>query len=89
MGVCYAMRNRIAKKLLENFKIENIDVIDNSHLHEEHLEQGNDETHFKLVITSEELSRLPKVEAHRKIKKLLHDELRNQIHALEIKLIGK
>jgi len=39
-----------------------------------------------LKIESEELRLLSKLDAHKKIMKILSEELKNQIHALEIKI---
>ena len=42
--------------------------------------------HLTIIITSEELKLLDKIEAHKKIMKVLSDDLKTRIHALEIKI---
>lgn len=82
------MENRITNRLKTALNPEILEVKNNSHLHEEHLEDAIDgETHFAIKVKSEELSKLRTIEAHRKINSLLAEEFDKGLHALEIKVL--
>ena len=76
----------VRKKLKKNIKIESILVIDNSDLHKNHKFFDSKKYHLKLEIKSKYLNSLTKVKAHKKVMKLLAEELRSKIHALQIKI---
>ena len=82
------MKQRIIKKLSENFTIKNLEVINKSHLHQGHLgDDGSGETHFDIVIAADQLAGGNSVQNHRKINHLLKDEFeKNGLHALSIKV---
>ena len=73
-------------KLKKNIKIEKIDIVDNSHLHSKHKSFDKNKKHLKIIIKSSFLKNLNKIEGHKKIMEILKDELREKIHALEIKI---
>lgn len=83
------MKNRIEKKLEENFFPEFLEVKNNSQLHRGHAGNpgGSDETHFAIEIKSAKLNALGRVTAHREINKILSEEFNRGLHALEIKLL--
>ena len=68
-----------AEIVMQDFKIE-----DKSFLHKNH--KGNQETmfHLKLIIKSEELKRLSKIESTKKIYSILDVELKEHIHSIQI-----
>ena len=76
----------IENKVKKNIKIENILITDNSSLHKKHKFFNPEKYHLSLEIKSNYLNSLNKVEAQRKIMKVLAEELRTKIHALEIKI---
>lgn len=81
------MKQRIEKTLEENLRPKFLEVKNNSNLHHGHLgDDGSGETHFAIIIESEEFKNLSKIQAHRKINDLLKDEFKNGLHALEIKV---
>ena len=73
-------------KLKKNIRIEKIDIVDNSHLHAKHKFFDKNKKHLKIIIKSNFLKDLNKIEGHKKIMKILKDDLREKIHALEIKI---
>tara|TARA_B100001123_G_C14679061_1_gene776640 strand:- start:164 stop:418 length:255 start_codon:yes stop_codon:yes gene_type:complete len=73
-------------KIRKNIQLSKIEILDNTHKHKKHKTFQKDKFHITLIIDSEELRLLNKVEAHKKIMKILSNELRTQIHALEIKI---
>ena len=60
----------IKKKLLNKFKIENLEIIDNSHRHKRHKFFSPDKFHIHLKIKSLYLSSLPKLVAQKMIMKI-------------------
>jgi BolA protein len=84
------MKQRIENLLKNNLNYQKLEVINNSHLHKGHSESDDTgETHFKISIFSPELNSIPKIQAHRKINKLLESEFKKGLHALEIKIETK
>ena len=73
-------------KLKKNIKLEEIDVIDNSHLHSKHKFFDKNKKHLKIIIKSNFLKNLNKIESHKKIMEILKDDLSEKIHALEIRI---
>tara|TARA_B100000282_G_scaffold176892_1_gene128278 strand:- start:386 stop:640 length:255 start_codon:yes stop_codon:yes gene_type:complete len=76
----------IEEKLKKEINIESIRIIDNSHKHSKHKFFDKDRFHLKLVISSKELLKSPKIKAHRKIMNILKSDMREKIHALEIEI---
>ena len=76
----------IKKKIEKNIKINKIEIIDNSEKHKGHKFFNSKKLHLKLIIESEELRSLGRIQAHKKIMQILNHELKNNIHALEIKI---
>ena len=76
--------DKIKEKIDNKINPENIILIDNSHLHVKHKSFKKDKFHLKIIIKSEKLKSLSKIEAHREIFSILKDEMKNKIHALEI-----
>jgi BolA family transcriptional regulator, general stress-responsive regulator len=70
-----------AEIVMQDFKIE-----DKSFLHKNH--KGNQEGmfHLKLIIKSEELKRLSKIESTKKIYSILDIEMKKYIHSIQILL---
>ena len=81
------MKERIIKKLEDGLNPKDLEVKNNSYLHQGHAgDNGTGETHFEINISAESLEGLSKVNAHRKINKLINDEFEKGLHALEIKI---
>ena len=76
----------IEKKIRENFKIENIEIVDNTHKHTKHKFFDANKFHLSLQIQSKYLTSLEKLKAHKAIMKVLKSDLETKIHALEIKI---
>ena len=72
---------RIQAKLVEEFAPSHLDIINESHNH--NVAPGS-ESHFKVIIVSEQFEGRPLVARHRSINKLLADELENGVHALSL-----
>ena len=76
----------IKKKLVNKFKIENIEIIDNSYKHKSHKNFSTDKFHLHLKIRSLHLSSLPRLDAQKMIMKALKEDFKFKLHALEISI---
>ena len=74
----------IKKKLIEEIKIENINIEDKSFLHKKHLGNQKGKFHLKVKIISNELKNMSKVESNKKIYKIIDNELKKYIHSIQI-----
>ena len=77
---------KICIKLKEEIKIENVDIVDNSHKHKKHKSFSPEKFHLHLKIKSLYLDSISRVNAQKMIMKVLKDELSTKIHALEISI---
>ena len=76
----------IDKKLKEQIKIEGLEIVDNSHKHKGHKFYSPEKFHLKLKIKSSYLQTLSRINAQKLIMKILKDDLKTRIHALEISI---
>ena len=74
----------VKKKLLSGINIENINVEDKSFLHKNHKGNQEGKYHLKLIIVSQELKKMNKIESNKKIYKILDKELKEFIHSIQI-----
>ena len=86
------MKKIIEEKIIKEFSPTFLEIINNSHLHSKHFQSEISEiegqTHFMIRISSQSFKNLSKVECHRRINKVLKEEFKNGLHALEIKIIN-
>ena len=76
------VKEKINKKIVP----DSIIIIDNSHLHSIHKCFDKYKFHLKIIIKSERLKNMDKINAHKEIFSILKDEMNNKIHALEIEI---
>ena len=76
----------ICKKLNNEIKIEKIYIVDNSHKHKGHKSFSPERFHLHLKIKSLYLYSISRVNAQRLIMKVLDEDLKKKIHALEISI---
>ncbi len=74
----------VKKKLLEQINIQNIQIEDKSFLHKNHPGNQKGKFHLKLIIVSDELKNMNKIESNKKIYKILNFELKEYIHSIQI-----
>ena len=74
----------IKKKIQENIELENVNVEDKSFLHKNHKGNKKDRFHLKITIQSKTLKKMSKIEANKKIYKILKEEMNSYIHSLQI-----
>ena len=77
---------KIKAKINNELRPEQILLIDNSHLHTKHKSFDSDKFHLKLIIKSEKLKNMEKIDAHKAIFSILNSEMKHKIHALEIEI---
>ena len=78
--------DEIIKKLKNEIKIEHLNIIDNSHKHKKHKFYSAEKFHLHLKIKSIDLNSISRLEAQKKIMKILKEDLKTKIHALEISI---
>ena len=76
----------IDKKLKKKFKIEELEIVDNSQKHKGHKFFSQKKFHLHLKIKSLYLYSISRVNAQRLIMKVLDEDLKKKIHALEISI---
>ena len=74
----------VKNKLLNQINIESINIEDKSFLHKNHKGNQEGKYHLKLIIVSEELKKMNKIESNKKIYKILEKELKEFIHSIQI-----
>ena len=78
--------DEIKEKINEKINPENIILVDNSHFHTKHKSFDSNRIHLKLIIKSKKLKNMDKIAAHKEIFSILKNEMKDKIHALEIKI---
>jgi BolA protein len=72
---------RIQEKITQSLSPLHLEVVDESHMH--NVPEGA-ESHFKLVVVSEQFAEHKLVGRHRLVNQLLRDELGSGLHALAL-----
>ena len=78
--------DEIKDKINKKINTKNIILIDNSSFHTKHKSFEPGKLHLKIIIESEKLKKMHKIDAHKKIFSILKEEMKNKIHALEIEI---
>ena len=76
----------IKEKIVNNIKVNKIEIIDNTHIHKRHKSFNKSKLHLKIIIESDFLKSFSKLDSHKKIIDLLKDEIETKLHSLEIKI---
>ena len=74
----------VKKKLEKEILIENLKIEDKSFLHKNHAGNQPGKFHLKIILKSEELKKMSKINGNKKIYKVLDQELKDYIHSLQI-----
>ena len=77
---------KVKEKINEKIHPEQLQIIDNSSLHIKHKSFEPNKLHLKIVLKSEKLKAMSKIESHKIIYSTLKEEMKNKIHALEIEI---
>ena len=76
----------ICEKLKNKINIEDIKIVDNSSKHKGHKFFSSEKFHLHIKIKSIYLNSLSRVNAQKIVMKILKDDLKTKIHALEISI---
>lgn len=82
------MSNRIEmirEKLQTAFNPDQLEIIDESHLHAGHAGARDGKGHFNVIIISDQFSDNSMIKRHKRIYEVLADLMESDIHALSIK----
>ena len=74
----------VKAKIEKNMITQNIIIQDKTYLHKKHSSHQPGRFHLELIIKSEELSKYNKIQATKKIYKILDEELKQYIHSIQI-----
>ncbi len=77
---------KIENKLRDHIKLEDLTIVDNSHLHTKHKSFLPGKLHLHIKIKSNYLKSMDQITAQRLIMKVLEEDLKKTIHALEISI---
>ena len=73
-------------KLKKDLEIESIEIVDNSHKHKKHKFFSREKYHLHLKVKSLFLNSISRIRAQKMIMKVLKDDIKTKIHALEISI---
>ena len=76
----------IKDKIKNNVKLESIEIVDNSQKHKDHKFFSTDRYHLHIKIKFFYLNSLSRINAQKIVMKILADDLKTKIHALEISI---
>lgn len=80
-----SLETRIRQKLMVGLAPTRLDVVNESHMHAGHAgSPGSGESHFRVLVVSQEFAGKSRVDRHRAVNELLADEFRDGIHALAV-----
>ena len=74
----------VKKKLTDRIDIDSIKIEDKSFLHKNHAGNQEGKFHLKIILNSNELKILSRIESNKKIYKILDKELKDYIHSIQI-----
>ena len=77
----------IEYKIKKNFDVTDLKIEDKSFLHSGHKNFREDNYHIKLTINSSELKKINSLESNKKVYSVLKDEMKKNIHSLQITII--
>ena len=78
--------DEVKENINRKIKPKNVILIDNSSLHSRHKSFDEKKFHLKIIIESEKLKKMNKIDAHKEIYSVLKNEMNSRIHALEIEV---
>jgi len=81
------LNSEIKKKILANISCSSIEIEDKTFLHIKHKSHDKGKFHLKIIIKSEELSSLNKIDSNKKIYQILSTEIKQYIHSIQIQIL--
>ena len=83
-GIAASRADRLRRRLESRFTPAELQVEDESHLHEGHAGAAGGQSHFRIRIVAEAFRGMPSVSRHRLIYQAVDDLMKSDIHALAI-----
>jgi BolA protein len=84
-----SLQTRMREKLMIALNPTRLDLVNESHLHAGHgSSPGTGESHFRLLVVSDNFTGKSRVARHRIVNDVVQDELRDGVHALAIKALA-
>ena len=80
------MQQRIADKLTAELAPAHLSVEDESHMHNV---PAGAQSHFKVTVVASEFAEKSLVERHRRVNRILAEELAGQVHALALHTLSE
>ena len=77
----------IEEKIKFKVNLEYLEIVDNTHKHKGHKSFSPERYHIKLILKSQYLSSISRLQAHKVINEILKEDLKSKIHALEISIV--
>tara|TARA_B100000902_G_scaffold290312_1_gene276593 strand:+ start:1110 stop:1370 length:261 start_codon:yes stop_codon:yes gene_type:complete len=77
----------IKKKISNKINYDSLEIQDKTYLHAKHKSHEINKFHIKLILKSDDLSKISKISSTRKIYKVLKTELNKYIHSIQIEII--
>ena len=81
------LSKKIKNKLLKDTSIKDVKIIDNTYKHLKHNSHQKGKFHIKLEINSDRLNKTNRIQSNKEIYKILSEELKTDIHSLQISFI--
>ena len=81
------LSKKIENKLLKDTSIKDVKIIDNTYKHLKHHTHQRGKFHIKLEINSDILKKMNRIQTNKVIYKILSEELKTDIHSLQISFI--
>ena len=76
----------VKKKLTDQINIESIEIEDKSFLHKNHAGNQEGRYHLKIILNSNELKSLSRIESNKRVYKILDKELKECVHSIQISI---
>ena len=76
----------VKNKLEAKIVIQDIEIEDKTFLHKNHKSHQDGRFHLKLIINSNELAKISRIDSTKKIYNILDLELKDHIHSIQILL---
>tara|TARA_B100000886_G_C20416874_1_gene489677 strand:- start:571 stop:825 length:255 start_codon:yes stop_codon:yes gene_type:complete len=74
----------IEEKIKSQIEIESIKIFDDTLKHKNHKSFISGKYHLRLIIFSEYLKSLPRIDAQKQVLNILKEEIQEKIHAIQI-----
>jgi len=74
-------------KLKKNIVCDKIEIEDKTFLHKNHKTHNKKKFHIKIIIKSNYLKNMNKIQSNKEIYNILDEELKNNIHSIQILIV--